>query len=123
MTGSNRLSETRAREVLAARFASAGATIETDYAFHETVRGASQDIEVLLTLDGYDHVRRIGYIYVSRSDADVVTDVDDSTESSLRALAANKTAWILLLQDDDVPNADVLERRIDAFFAQLPATS
>ncbi len=119
MTGDNRLSEARAREVLAARFAAAGASIETDYVF----RQALSDGELLLTLDGYDDTRRIGYIYVSRNDADVVTDVDENTESSLRALAANNTAWVLLLQDDDVPNADVLEHRIDAFFAQLPKPS
>ena len=114
MTGEP-LSETRAREVLAARFAAAGASIAADYVFNEG--------EVLLTLDGYDDLRRIGYIYVSRSDADVITDVDDGTETALRALAANNTAWILLLQDDDVPTADVLERRIDAFFAHVAPRS
>jgi hypothetical protein len=110
-----RLTEARAREILNARFATAGVKLIPDFAFHEG--------DVMVTLDGYDAGRRTGYAYISHADADVVTDFDEASEVVFNNLAQSDIAHVLLVHDHDVPTVDVLERRIDAFFAALPRTS
>lgn len=107
-----RLTEARAREVVGKRFAAAGVELEADVVFTQGT--------FAINLDGYDAKRRVGYAYVSHGDADVLTDVDEATELALGEFAANGVAWLLLMHDTDVPNEEVLERRIDAFFQSLP---
>jgi hypothetical protein len=107
-----RLSEARARELLGKRFAAAGAALERDYPFRHG--------DLLVTLDGYDPARTIGFAFVSHADADVVTDFDEATDEAFRQLAAAGVAHVLVVHDADVPTADALERRIDAFFQSLP---
>jgi hypothetical protein len=107
-----RLTEARAREILGKRFAAAGAALEPDYSFREG--------DLMVTLDGYDPDRRIGFAFVSHADADVVTDFDEATDEAFRQLAAAARAHVLVVHDWDVPTADVLERMIDAFFHHLP---
>lgn len=106
-----RLSESRARQILNARFAAAGYALVADTTFQEG--------SFIVTLDGYDAARKVGYAYVSHSDADVVTDFDEASELAIEQLATDGKAWILLVHDSDVPSEDVLERRVDAFFKQL----
>lgn len=109
---SDRISEDRAREILERRFTMAGAVLERDHPFREG--------PLLCTLDGYDPDRAIGYAYISDGDADVVSDLDAEAEAALTRLAQAGRAHVLVIHDGDVPTADVLERRIDAFFQSLP---
>lgn len=106
-----RLSEARAREILNARFSAAGAALEADYTFREA--------DLVVTLDGFDPKRRLGYSYISHADVDVVTDFDEATELAFDQFAAAQKAYVLIVHDSDVPTPDALERRIDAFFQQL----
>ena len=110
--GRERLSEARAREILNARFTTAGVKLIPEFAF--------SDGEIMVTLDGYDAGRRTGYAFISHADADVVTDFDEASEVVFQNLARAGVAHILLVHDHDVPTADALEHRIDAFFSQLP---
>jgi hypothetical protein len=110
-TPRERIGEDRAREILDARFTSAGATLTHDYALAEG--------DLAVTLDGYDPGRKIGYAFVSHADADVVTDFDEAAEMALHDLADRDRAWVLVIHDRDIPNEDALERRIDAFFDSL----
>jgi hypothetical protein len=108
----DRLTEDRAREILERRFTMAGALLQRDHPF--------RDGALLCTLDGYDPDRTIGYAYISDADADVVSDLDAEAEAALSRLAQSGRAHVLVVHDGDVPTAEVLERRIDAFFQALP---
>lgn len=108
----DRLTEARARAILERRFTTAGASLVRDFAFREG--------PLLCTLDGYDADRAIGYAFVSDADADVVSDLDAEAEASLARLAQDGRAHVLVIHDADIPTADVLEGRIDAFFQALP---
>lgn len=110
--GNLRLTEARAREILMTRFADAGIALESDYPFRH------QDL--LVTLDGYDPARRVGYAFLSHSDADVVTDFDEATEMAFQELAGQGVAWVLVLHDADVPASPDLEQRIAEFLSRLP---
>jgi hypothetical protein len=105
------LSEADARRILDARFTAAGVALQADYRFH--------DSDLLVVLDGYDPARRIGYTFVSHRDADVVTDFDSAAELAFQHLASEARAFVLVVHDVDVPSADALENRIDAFFEQV----
>ena len=106
------LTEEKAREIITSRFAAANIALEADYAFrHE---------DLMVTLDGYDATRHVGYAFLSHSDADVVTDFDEATELAFKELAGLGTAWVLVLHDADVPVVPALEERIDEFLKSLP---
>lgn len=105
------LGEDDARALLTTRFTTAGISLVADYPF--------QRDDLAVTLDGYDPERKIGFAYLSHADADVVTDFDEATELAFQELARDGVAQVLVVHDSDTPNADVLERRIDAFFAAL----
>lgn len=106
-----RINENRAREILNARFSSAGAALTHDYPLAEG--------DLAITLDGFDPTRKIGYAFISHADADVITDFDEAAEPALQALAERGRCWVLVIHDVDIPNEDALERRIDAFFDAL----
>jgi hypothetical protein len=110
-TEDDRLSESAARTILDARFRAAGVDLATDQTF--------QHDDLAVVLDGYDPAKRVGYAYLSHADADVVTDFDEAAELAFQQLAADGVAHVLVLHDSDIPTADALERRIDAFFSAL----
>lgn len=105
------LTEAEARRLLDARFTAAGVQLIADYTFRDT--------DLVVKLDAYDPRRKIGYAYVSHADADVVTDFDAAAEVAFQQLAAEARAFVLVVHDADVPTADALEHRIDAFFEQI----
>jgi len=113
--GNMRLDEDDAREIITSRFASAGITLEADYNFHHG--------DLMVTLDGYDPTRRVGYAFLSHSDADVVTDFDEATELAFQELAGAGTTWVLVLHDADVPSRPALRERLEKFLSSLPAQS
>ncbi|MBT8494131.1 MAG: hypothetical protein KJO07_13835 [Deltaproteobacteria bacterium] len=106
------VNEARAREILSERFANYGARIESDYSFHEG--------SVLCTLDGYDPEIRIGYSFISHSDEDVITDIDDNAERALAEMAEQGRCYVLVLHDSSVSSADRLMELADQFLAGLP---
>ncbi len=106
--GAVRLTSERAKQLLRARFAAAGVELEADYELHEG--------ELAVTLEAFDPRRRIGFAYIT----DGVMEVRSELDTALAELARQHKAWVLVVHDADIPNADVLERRIDAFFQQLP---
>ncbi len=106
-----RLTEAQARTILDARFRAAGAQLQADYPFREE--------DLMVTLDGFDPARRLGYAFLSHADADVVTDFDPAAEVAFDQLARDNRAFVLIVHDSDVPTPDALERRIDAFFDQM----
>jgi hypothetical protein len=110
-----RLSEQRAREILNARFKAAGIILQADYSFREA--------DLLVTLDGYDELQRVGYAYISHADVDVVTDFDEAAEMAFEQLATEGKVFILIVHDTDVPTPDALEKRIDTFFIALRAAT
>jgi hypothetical protein len=113
--GAKRIPESQARAILNARFHTAGAALEPDYAFR------SRDL--IVHLDGYDPARSLGYAYLSHGDADVVTDFDEATEMAFEQLAREGKAFVLIVHDVDVPSIDALESRIDGFFTQMQAAT
>lgn len=107
--GGVRLSETSARELLSRRFARAGLSIQVDHTFRH---GAA-----LITLDGFDPERGVGYQFVSHADADVVTDFDDDAASVLAALSRRGVVHVFVVHDHQAPTADALAELADAFLA------
>ncbi len=112
--GNMRLDEDAAREIVNSRFAVAGIELETDYSFRHD--------DLMVTLDGYDPSRRVGYAFLSHSDADVVTDFDEATELAFEELAGRGVAWVLVLHDTDVPVIPALEERLTSFLDKLPSS-
>lgn len=109
-----RLSESTARELLLRHFTAYGARIEHDYHFHVG--------SVLCTLDGYDPEIRVGYTFISHSDRDVITDVDEHTEAALREMAADGRCFIMVVHDDRTFSADRLVAEADAFLGAIPSS-
>lgn len=110
--GNMRLPEDIARTVITSRFEKQGIELEADYQFSHG--------DLLVTLDGYDPNRRVGYQFLSHSDADVVTDFDEATELAFEQLAGRGEAWVMVIHDADVPAVVALEERINKFLAALP---
>jgi hypothetical protein len=91
-------------------FAAAGHTLVHD---HRLVDGS-----LAVTLDGFDLTHRVGYLYVSHADADVVTDVDAATLLALRVRDATGVAHILVVHDHEIVDADDLAARASEFLAR-----
>lgn len=106
-----RLTPSHARAVLHARFTTAGMALEPGA---EWRAGGTP-----LILDGYDSKRRAGYAYIESRPADIARG--SSPGSPGAALKADQSARILLVYQEDMPNLDVLERCIDAYFRSLRA--
>lgn len=112
LTG-ERVAESLARELIFRRMAKDGYQLTHDYAFsHE---------DLLVTLDGFDAERKVGFQYVSHADADVVTDVDHSVEDKLRDLSVRGNVHILVIHDHDATTADIVLERVESFLATLPS--
>ncbi|MEM9491114.1 MAG: hypothetical protein AAGC55_18335 [Myxococcota bacterium] len=115
-----RLSPDDMHRIVRARFAAAGVALARD------VTVAAEGIEV--QLDGYDASRRLGYIYVPSGAHPLASarGLDCKEVGNKRPLSdplSHFTAAgghrVLQVWQDDIPNRDVLERHIDAFFNAL----
>jgi hypothetical protein len=96
------LSARQLRELLTARFAMAGYTLEADHPL--SLAGS------VLTVDAYDPRRRAGFLVRDATSAN-----PPSEPPALRA----PELGLLVVHPSDIPSIDVLERRLDAFFAAL----
>lgn len=106
-----RLAEPLARELIVRAMNRVGIDLRADHAF------CCDDL--LVTLDGYDPERKIGYQFVSHADADVVTDFDPNAEQRLRELAAQGIVHVLIIHDYDARDGDAVLARVEAFLAAL----
>ena len=106
-----RLRELEARALLGARFAQAGFAMIPEAPFLHA--------DLLVTLDGWDPDRRVGYLYASHADADVVSDLDAASELALRELAAEGVADIFIVQDSQIADAASLTAAVDDIHPSL----
>jgi hypothetical protein len=109
-----RVAESLARELIHRRMAKSGFNLTHDFAYSYE--------DLLVTLDGFDEERKVGYQYVSHADADVVTDVDNSVEDRLRDLSAQGVIHVLIIHDHDATTADIVLERVESFLATLPSS-
>jgi hypothetical protein len=96
--------------LLKARFAAAGLAVA------EHVRFTEDGIDV--TLDGWDAARRVGYEYITTADG----DRDQFTPEVVAALEARMRKgelYLLLLDERELPDADLLDRAADGFLAEI----
>ena len=112
LTG-ERISEPLARELIARRMRQEGIELQEDYAFAEG--------NTIVTLDGYDRNRRIGYQVVTHADADVVTDFSSTVEQRLRELTAQGLVHILIIHDYSATDPETVVSRTEEFLKSLPA--
>lgn len=106
-----RVLEAVARELILRRFEQAGVVVSPDYSLHED--------ELLVRLDGFDPTTRVGFQFLSHSDADVVTDFDDEVEAKLAHLSSQGRVHVLVIHDHQAPTADVILERVEAFLRRL----
>jgi hypothetical protein len=94
------------------RFEAAGFRIKENLAFDED--GVRFDI------DGFDAERRVGYEYVTRESGDG-WDVDDDVIAALAERRQRGELHVLVVDEDDAPDAAALDAVIDEFLKTLPA--
>lgn len=111
-----RLSPDTARRILDARFAAAGI---------QAAPGAELELDgTAVALDGYDQERSVGYLYYGADPDDAGrVDAAQAMSKAFTRLATSGQRHVLFIFQEDMPNSDVLERRIDAFFASLANSS
>jgi hypothetical protein len=114
LSGRN-LDEAAARAILDRAFADAGLTVQHDFPF----TGAG----LLLALDGYDPVAKVGYQFVSHGDVDVVTDFDAAAEQAMRELDGVGKVRLLIVHDGDVADGAALAALANVFLAGLDRTN
>jgi len=93
------------------RFEAAGFRIKEHLSFDED--GVRFDI------DGYDAARRVGYEYVTDEAGDG-WDVDDEVIAKLAERGKRGEIHVLIIDEDDAPDAAALDAAIDAFLKALP---
>lgn len=108
-----RVSEALARELIVRAMAREGIALQSDYAY------CCDDL--LVTLDGFDPDRNVGYQFVSHAGDDVVTDFDFDVERRLRELDAQGITNVLIIHDYDAPDSDAVLTRVEAFLASFNA--
>ena len=99
-------------ELLKQRFTAAGLTIVEHYALREP------GLEV--TLDGYDPKARVGYEYITTAAGDraeITPEVVAALESRMRA----GDLFVLLLDEQEEPTPERMERAADHFLSVLRA--
>jgi hypothetical protein len=104
------MDERKACERLKQRFEEAGFRIaeNVDYAEH----GLRFD------LDGYDAGAKVGYEYVTDEAGDG-WDVDEAVIAQLGELRTSGALFVLVVDEDEAPDAPALDRAIDEFLAEL----
>jgi hypothetical protein len=104
------MNERRACEHLKQRFEQAGFRIadNVDYAAH----GLRFD------LDGFDAAAGVGYEYITAEAGDG-WDVDEAVIAKLADLQQRGELHVLVVDEDDAPDAASLDRAVDQFLADL----
>ena len=105
------MTERDACALLKARFEAAGYTIAENQPFDED--------GIAFEVDGFDAAARVGYEYVTDEAGDT-WDVDDTVVAALAAHLRAGTLSILVIGENDAPDAASLARAADAFLAGLP---
>jgi len=103
--------ELEARKFLGDRFRAAGYSLESDYHLHAP--------GIAVVLDGFDPIRRTGFVYISHDDADVVSDIGHAEELAFKQMFDTGDAYILVLHDRDIDALSTLEHRLDDFLAEV----
>jgi hypothetical protein len=105
------MDERAACQLLKRKFEEAGYHIEENQAFDEG--GVQFDI------DGYDADARVGYEYTTREAGDG-WDVDGDVVAALADRRKKGELFVLVVDEDDAPDAAALEARAAAFLRELP---
>jgi hypothetical protein len=106
------MTERDACALLKARFEAAGYTIAENQPFDED--------GIAFEIDGFDAEARVGYEYVTDEAGDT-WDVDDAVVAALAAHLRAGTLSVLVIGENDAPDAASLARAADAFLAGLAA--
>ena len=104
------MTERDACALLKARFEAAGYTIAENQPFDEN--------GIAFEIDGFDAAARVGYEYVTDEAGDT-WDVDDAVVAALAAQLRAGTLSVLVIGENDAPDAASLARAADAFLAGL----
>jgi hypothetical protein len=106
------MDERAACQLLKKKFEDAGYHIEENRAFDEA--------GVRFEIDGFDPDARVGYEYKTRESGDD-WDVDDAVVATLEARRKSGELFVLVVAEDDAPDAAALDARATAFLRELPA--
>ena len=104
------MTERDACALLKARFEAAGYTIAENQPLDEN--------GIAFEIDGFDAAARVGYEYVTDEAGDT-WDVDDAVVAALAAQLRAGTLSVLVIGENDAPDAASLARAADAFLAGL----
>jgi hypothetical protein len=104
------MTEHDACALLKARFEKAGYEIDGNVMFDED--------GVRFEIDGFDAEKRVGYEYVTEEAGDS-WDVDGEVIDALNAARRAGKLFILVVNENDAPDADSLGKAADAFIASL----
>ncbi len=96
---------------LKSRFEAAGFRIAENVPFEDSGK--------YVDLDGYDAEHRVGYEYVTEEAGDS-WDVDDDVIAMFDAFRRRGGPAVLVVKEEDAPDAASLDAKIDAFLATLP---
>ncbi len=99
--------EAEAREFITIRFRAAGYQPVADYSF--------QAPGLACVLDGFDPENRVGFVYVSHEDVDVVSDIGHAEELAFKSLYDMNDAYIMVIHDHNIDALSTLEFRLDEF--------
>ena len=104
------MTEHDACALLKARFEAAGYTIAENQPFDED--------GIHFEIDGFDADARVGYEYVTDEAGDT-WDVDDGVVAALATKLREGTLAVLVIGENDAPDAASLARAADTFLASL----
>lgn len=108
------MTERDACALLKARFEAAGYQITENEPFDED--------GIHFEIDGFDAGARVGYEYITDEAGDT-WDVDDAVVAALAARLREGTLSVLVIGENDAPDAAALARAADAFLKSLAAGS
>jgi hypothetical protein len=104
------MTEREGCEVLRRRFQAAGLRVVDNHRLDEP--------GLAIDLDGFDPERRIGYEYITTAAGDRA-GLTPALVAELERRMETGDLFVLLIDERDVPGADLLERAADGFLAQL----
>jgi hypothetical protein len=104
------MEERKAAALLKARFEAAGFTIKDNVALNED--------GLRFEVDGYDAEKRVGYEYVTEEAGDS-WDVDGDVIAALAERRKQGDLRILVVTEDEAPDAETLGKAADAFLAEV----
>ncbi|MBI2394012.1 MAG: hypothetical protein HYV09_30860 [Deltaproteobacteria bacterium] len=101
-------------------FESAGCTIADDAPLSLGARPGAGGAERIVTLDGWDEARRIGYEFIT-TDAGDRAEFTPEVVAELEAKMHAGELWVFLVDEADIPDPAVLERAAQRFLDALRA--